>query len=312
MSSTSYYLAPMEGVTTWIYRKTHAEVYGPMDKYFIPFIEPHEKRDFKTRELKEILPEHNEGIRAVPQILTNRAEGFCKLAYALKGMGYDEVNLNLGCPSKTVVSRKKGSGFLAFPEELDRFLDQIFLNQNVKISIKTRIGKENPEEFFRLLELFNKYPLEELIIHPRVQTDYYENEPKMDIYRAAQKESRNALCYNGDLFTEERIRKFCEAFPEEDRLMIGRGVIIDPGLLCGRNTKEQFQEFHGKLRQRYLEQDGGEQNVLFKMKELWFYQIHLFPDSERYAKKIRKVQRLAEYDQIIKELFRERDLRPLP
>lgn len=312
MSSMNYYLAPMEGVTTWIYRRTHAEVYGPLDKYFIPFIEPHEKRDFKIRELKEILPDHNEGIRVIPQILTNRAEGFFRLAHVLKEMGYDEVNLNLGCPSKTVVSRKKGSGFLAYPEELDHFLEEIFSGQEVRISVKTRLGKENPEEFARLLEIFNKYPLEELIIHPRVQTDYYQNEPRMDCYAAARKKSRNPLCYNGDLFTEERICKFRKDFPEEDRLMVGRGIIINPGLLCGKNTKETFREFHDRLCERYLEQDGGEQNVLFKMKELWFYQIHLFPDSERFAKQIRKVQRLSEYQQIIKELFQERDLCPLP
>lgn len=308
--NVSFYLAPLEGITTWIYRKTHAEVYGPLDKYFIPFIEPHEKRDFKTRELKEILPEHNEGIRAVPQILTNRADGFCRLSHTLKEMGYHEINLNLGCPSKTVVSRKKGSGFLAFPEELDRFLEEIFSRQEVRISVKTRIGKENPEEFEQLLEIFNRYPLEELIIHPRVQADHYQNEPRTDVYKAARKGSLNPLCYNGDLFTKERIRKFREAFPEEDRLMIGRGVIIDPGLLCARNTKEKFLEFHEKLCRRYLEQDGGEQNVLFKMKEIWFYQIHLFPDAERYAKQIRKASGLPEYERIVKELFRERDFRP--
>lgn len=312
MNQIHYYLAPMEGVTTWIYRKTHAEIYGPLDKYFIPFIEPHEKRDFKTRELKEILPEHNEGIRAVPQILTNRAEGFRKLAHVLNGMGYEEVNLNLGCPSKTVVSRKKGSGFLAFPEELNRFLEEIFTGQEGKISVKTRIGKENPEEFFRLLEIFNQYPLEELIIHPRVQTDFYQNEPRLDIYQIARKESKNPLCYNGDLFTKQRISTFREIFPGEDRLMIGRGVITDPGLISSRNTKEAFREFHDRLCERYLEQDGGGQNVLFKMKELWFYQIHLFPDSERYAKQIRKASRLSEYEQIVKELFGEREFRPLP
>lgn len=312
MSGISFYLAPMEGVTTWIYRKTHAEVYGPLSKYFIPFVEPHEKRDFKTRELKEIVPEHNEGIRAIPQILTNRAEGFLRLAHAFKEMGYEEINLNLGCPSKTVVSRKKGAGFLAFPEELDHFLEEIFSKQDMRISVKTRLGKENPEEFERLLEIFNKYPLEELIVHPRVQTDYYQREPRTDVYKKARLGSENPLCYNGDLFTNARIQSFRDLFPEEDRLMIGRGVIIDPGLISGQNTKEKFREFHEKLCGRYLEQDGGEQNVLFKMKELWFYQIHLFPDSERYAKRIRKASRLREYEQIIEELFCERELRQFP
>ena len=304
-----YYLAPMEGITTWIYRKAHAEVYGALDKYFIPFLETHEKRDFKIRELQEILPEHNEGIRAVPQILTKHAEGFIRTARALKSLGYDEINLNLGCPSKTVVSRHKGSGFLAFPEELDRFLEEIFDALDVKLSIKTRVGKDSPEEFGRLLHIYNKYPLEELIIHPRIQADYYKKEPRMECYEEAQRGSRNPLCYNGDLFTGSRIRRFCEKYPEEERLMIGRGLILNPGLIC-KGTKEQLQEFHGRLVDGYLDRGLSETSVLFKMKELWFYQIHLFTDTKRYEKQIRKVQNLSEYQKIVEELLRERELFP--
>ena len=207
-------MAPLESVTTWVYRQAHVKVYGKLDKYFIPFLEPHEKRDFKIRELQEILPEHNEGIYAVPQILTNRSEGFIRLAKALKGWGYEEVNLNLGCPSKTVVTKGKGSGFLARPEELDRFLAEIFdaLSGEVKISVKTRIGRDDPEEFPALLELFNKYPMEELIIHPRVQKDGYGNVPRMEKYELAERESRNPLCYNGDLYTREQIAAFKQTF----------------------------------------------------------------------------------------------------
>ncbi len=210
--TVKYYMAPLESVTTWIYRQAHAKIYGRLDKYFIPFLEPHEKRDFKTRELQEILPEHNENISAVPQILTNRSEGFIKLAKALKDWGYEEINLNLGCPSKTVVTKGKGSGFLAKPEELERFLTEIFdaLSGEVKISVKTRIGKEDPEEFPALLELFNKYPMEELIIHPRVQKDGYGNVPRLELYELAEKQSVNPLCYNGDLYTREQIRNFAE------------------------------------------------------------------------------------------------------
>lgn len=300
---TIYYFAPMEGITTWIYRQAHAKVYGPLPKYFIPFLEPHEKRDFKTRELKEILPKHNEGICAVPQILTNRAEGFRKLADALKRFGYGEVNLNLGCPSRTVVSKGKGSGFLSYPEELDHFLEEIFAGTDLKISVKTRIGRERPEEFERLLEIYNKYPLEELIIHPRLQTDLYKGEPRRQIYREARAKSRNHLCYNGDLFTRGHIRIFSGQFPEEDRLMIGRGLLMDPGLLCEGSTPEQFREFQEYLLEGYTEQGLGDTNVLFKMKELWAYQIHRFSDKERWARKLRKVQRLSEYVQVVDELL---------
>lgn len=306
-----YYMAPLESVTTWIYRQAHAKIYGRLDKYFIPFLEPHEKRDFKTRELQEILPEHNENIYAVPQILTNRSEGFIKLAKALKDWGYEEVNLNLGCPSKTVVTKGKGSGFLAKPEKLERFLTEIFdsLSGEVKISVKTRIGKEDPEEFPALLKLFNKYPMEELIIHPRVQKDGYGNVPRLELYELAEKQSVNPLCYNGDLYTREQIRNFAERFPGTERLMFGRGFLRDPGLLYneGKDSKdifEKFWAFHDLVYEGYQERNMGDRNVLFKMKELWSYQVYQFSEPERLFKTFKKVQDCNEYEQMIRNLRR--------
>ena len=309
--TVKYYMAPLESVTTWIYRQAHAKIYGRLDKYFIPFLEPHEKRDFKTRELQEILPEHNENIYVVPQILTNRSEGFIKLAKALKDLGYEEINLNLGCPSKTVVTKGKGSGFLAKPEELERFLTEIFdaLSGEVKISVKTRIGKEDPEEFPALLELFNKYPMEELIIHPRVQKDGYGNVPRLELYELAEKQSVNPLCYNGDLYTREQIRNFAERFPGTERLMFGRGFLRDPGLLYneGKDSKdifEKFWAFHDLVYEGYQERNMGDRNVLFKMKELWSYQVYQFSEPERLFKTFKKVQDCNEYEQMIRNLRR--------
>lgn len=309
--TVKYYMAPLESVTTWIYRQAHAKIYGRLDKYFIPFLEPHEKRDFKTRELQEILPEHNENIYAVPQILTNRSEGFIKLAKALKDWGYEEINLNLGCPSKTVVTKGKGSGFLAKPEELERFLTEIFdaLSGEVKISVKTRIGKEDPEEFPALLELFNKYPMEELIIHPRVQKDGYGNVPRLELYELAEKQSVNPLCYNGDLYTQEQIWNFAERFPGTERLMFGRGFLRDPGLLYnkGKDPKdifEKFWAFHDLVYEGYQERNMGDRNVLFKMKELWSYQVYQFSEPERLFKTFKKVQDCNEYEQMIRNLRR--------
>ena len=309
--TVKYYMAPLESVTTWIYRQAHAKIYGRLDKYFIPFLEPHEKRDFKTRELQEILPEHNENIYVVPQILTNRSEGFIKLAKALKDWGYEEINLNLGCPSKTVVTKGKGSGFLAKPEELERFLTEIFdaLSGEVKISVKTRIGKEDPEEFPVLLELFNKYPMEELIIHPRVQKDGYGNVPRLELYELAEKQSVNPLCYNGDLYTREQIRNFAERFPGTERLMFGRGFLRDPGLLYneGKDSKdifEKFWAFHDLVYEGYQERNMGDRNVLFKMKELWSYQVYQFSEPERLFKTFKKVQDCNEYEQMIRNLRR--------
>ena len=179
----NYYFAPLEGITGYIYRNTYEKHFGGISKYFTPFITTNQHFKIQNREKKDILPENNRGIYLVPQILTNNAEQFIDMARKIQDLGYQEINLNLGCPSRTVVTKKKGSGFLAYPEELNQFLDEIFWAcQDMEISIKTRIGMENAEEFDRILQIYNKYPLKELIIHPRLQSDYYKNHPNMDVF----------------------------------------------------------------------------------------------------------------------------------
>lgn len=302
-----YSFAPMEGITGYIYRNAHHDFFSGADCYYTPFITPKKGKNFTTRELNDVLPEHNEGMKVIPQILSNQAEGFLLVAERLKEMGYEEVNLNLGCPSGTVVAKKKGAGFLACPEELDRFLDAVFEKAQVKISIKTRIGKESPEEFRRLLTIFNKYPLEKLIIHPRVQTDFYKNEPNLEVFGQALSESKNPVCYNGDLFDMDKIGALCEKFPQVESVMLGRGLLVNPALLEGTEAvdKKRFMDFEERLVNDYLEVLSGERDVLFKMKELWFYRGKLYQDQENCLKKIRKAQRLSEYRAAVRALVME-------
>lgn len=295
-----YYFAPMEGITGYIYRNAHHAFFPSMDRYYTPFITPKKGKSFTVREWNDILPEHNKGIRVIPQILTNQAEGFLKAAAQLKSLGYEEVNLNLGCPSRTVAAKNKGAGFLAFPKELDLFLEQIVSGCDMRLSVKTRIGKEDPEEFGTLLKIFNKYPLERLIIHPRLQTDYYKNTPNLTVFKGALSDSINPVCYNGDLFTKDRIRDFVRQFPQTDAVMLGRGLLVNPGL--AENLTEdtapdirRIREFMDRLAKEYAGVLSGERDVLFKMKELWSYLGYLFPDGEKYLKKVRKSQNLAEY-----------------
>ena len=309
-----YYLAPLEGITTYVYRNAYHRYFHPMDKYFTPFIVPHKDKRFNTRELKELSPEHNKGLLVVPQLLTNNAEDFLKTAGDIVAMGYEEINLNLGCPSKTVVTKKKGSGFLEYPDELDRFLYKIFEKADFQISIKTRIGKNSTHEFYRLLEIYNKYPIEELTIHPRIQTDYYKNTPNLDVYQFAYKESKNKLCYNGDIHSKETYNMFTSRFPNTDAIMLGRGVIHNPGLVDaivdGKNlSKETLYVFHNDILEEYIKISSGDRNVLFKMKELWFYMIDLFEDADKIAKKIKKTEKIKEYEGIIYTLFTTYELR---
>lgn len=318
-----YYLAPMEGITGYIYRNALQEFFKVPDKCITPFISPNQNRCMNSREKRDVAPENNQGLHIVPQIMTNRAENFIKTAKALKELGYTEVNLNLGCPSGTVVAKKRGSGFLAVPEQLDEFLEEIFEKSELKISIKTRLGIEKEEEFFKILDIYNKYPLSELIIHPRVQKDFYKNPPHMELFREAIRRSRHELCYNGDLFTVQDIWAFQQDFPEIDCIMLGRGLVVNPGLLnllseeegsggtknvSSQVTKERIRAFHDRILEDYGQELDGEKNLLYKMKEVWFYMLRLFPDSEKVAKKIKKAQHLSEYQEIIDKLFREKEL----
>ena len=303
-----YYLAPLEGITTYVYRNAYHKHFKKMDKYFTPFIVPHKDKKFNTRELKELSPEHNHGLNVVPQLLTNNAEDFLKTAKDIVQMGYKEINLNLGCPSKTVVTKKKGSGFLEYPEELDRFLDEIYGNADFKISVKTRIGKDSPDKFYQLLEIYNKYPIEELTIHPRIQIDYYQNTPNLDMFKVAYEESKNPICYNGDIRTTDNLTSLTQQFPDLKHVMIGRGIIHNPGLLTHLD-KETLLSFHNMILEEYIKISSGERNVLFKMKELWFYMLSLFEDAEKVGKKIKKTERLKEYESIINMLFNAYDLR---
>lgn len=304
----NYYLAPLEGITTYIFRNAYHEYFRPADKYFTPFIVPHTKKDFNSRELNEILPEHNKGMKLVPQILTNNADDFVRTANKICQYGYDEVNLNLGCPSKTVVSKYRGSGFLAKQGELDRFLDAVYEGLDMKVSIKTRIGKDDPDEFYELIQIYNKYPIEELIIHPRTQKDFYKNTPNLKIFGDAVKLSKNPLCYNGNLFTDKDMENFSAQFPDIDTVMLGRGIIMNPGLIeemegRGPVNLERIKKFHDKLYADYKEINFGERNVLFKMKELWGYMLHSFPGSQKCAKKIRKSEKFYQYEEAVDELF---------
>ena len=309
----NFYFAPMEGVTGYIYRNAHNAFFHNIDKYFSPFIFPNQSEKFKTRELIDILPENNQGLVLIPQLLTNNAKDFIHTSKKIKLMGYNEINLNLGCPSGTVVSKNRGSGFLSKRKELDEFLEEIFSEAITKISIKTRIGKDQPEEFYELMEIYNKYPMEELIIHPRIQKDFYKNKPNLKIFKDALALSKNPVCYNGDIFTMKDYKGFSTDFPSVNTVMLGRGLIANPALTSHitnniKLDKKVLKDFHDKIYEDYKGILFGHRNVLFKMKEVWFYMLPMFSDNEKYAKKIKKAEKLCDYDVAVSSLFREQDI----
>ncbi len=313
--SMRYYLAPMEEVTGYVFRNLVCEMFGEFDKVFSPFATPSAtKKIFRTRDLRDIAPSNNEGRYLVPQMLTNDPDRFMDGAQVLYDMGYREVNLNLGCPSNTVVAKNRGSGMLRDLTVLDAFLLEIF--QRVKerwgsafsISAKVRVGIREPSEFEEIYRTLSMHPFSELIIHPRVQKDFYNNTPHMEAFDMAAADPFAKLCYNGDIYTVDDLAHFCARYPSADCVMMGRGIVRNPALLReikgGAPIKmSERKEFHDRLYDGYLEMLGAEKDVLFKMKEIWYYWQYAFPGKDKMIKTLLRTKKPEEYRQTAKNIF---------
>ncbi|WP_028234304.1 tRNA dihydrouridine synthase [Pseudobutyrivibrio sp. MD2005] len=309
------YLAPLEGVTDSIYRNTFEIYYGGVDKYFTPFISPNSTFKFTAREFRDINPETNNIKTTVPQLLTNNSEHFLWAVKEIASLGYKEINFNLGCPSGTVVAKKKGSGLLFYPEELDKMLYEVFegLPSGVDISIKTRLGKNDPEEFYEILDIYNKYPISELTIHPRIQSDFYKAPIRPEFFDYATIHSKAPLVFNGDVNSVGNINDLYRKYDNLNAIMIGRGLIANPGLAlaCKKGLEDKdisldltlFKKFHDDLLAQYTEILSGEKPVLHRMKEfLAFWQIN-FQGEEKIIKKLRKSNRICEYRDYVNTLI---------
>ena len=306
MVDITLYAAPMEGLTTCLWRQAHREIFGGVDKYFTPFLSPNANLCFQRRELDEIPGEPD----TVPQLLTNRSEHFIWAARKLQTLGYEEVNFNLGCPSGTVTAKRKGSGLLAYPEELERCLDGIFdALPDMRVSIKTRIGKNDPAEWEALLALYSRYPIHELIVHPRIQKEFYKGAVHRDAFDRALAVYPGRLAYNGDLFTAADVAAFHERYPRTDTVMTGRGLMADPAL--GRRlrggaaaSRQELEALHDQLLEGYRLRLSGSAPVLHRMRELWNYLNERYEGVERSLKAIRKAGDIASYETAAREILR--------
>lgn len=306
--------APLDGITKVVFRRVWHRYFGGADRYFIPFFSPTGQHILTDRDRRELDPANNGEMPLVPQVMTRVAGDFLWAAEVAADMGYTEVNLNLGCPSGTVTAKGKGSGFLTKPEELDRFFDEVFSKIDMPVSVKTRLGIASQEEFGRLLEVYDRYPIACLTIHARVQKEKYRGPVHLDAFAQALAESKNPVCYNGDLRTVEEVRAFEERFPAADTVMIGRGAVADPALLRKLRggpaaTKEELQAFMQELYRAYQDFYGQVGPAAQRMKEVWFYLNHLFENGERLDKKMRRSRGPGEYEAIEAAIFRDLPLR---
>lgn len=319
------YMAPMEGLTDYTFRNAYETVFGKgrVAKYFMPFISPNQSEKFLAKEIRDIDPANNATLKAIPQVMANDPRDFiwtCKMLF--EEYGYDEINLNAGCPSGTVFSKFKGSGMLREIYRLEKFLDGVFEDQfirdNIKVSVKTRIGVESPSEFSDILETYNNYPLEELIVHPRVRTDYYRNHVNLEAFREAVANSKNKLVFNGDIFTRKNYLSLIKDFPEIDAYMLGRGLIADPALInvISAADSEQYvrdmdadkadmKKLHDLVLEARTAIMPGDTHAIHRMKEMWCYMEYVFTDCKKEIKAVKKSQRLVDYRIAVDVFFKK-------
>lgn len=314
--------APLEGLTAEPYRRVHAAVFGGADDYYTPFYAP-SAIGLAKKDLDRILAETS-GKNSPPtvvQFLANRVPDFCKAAMQLAERGINEVNLNLGCPSGTVTGKGRGSGFLAKPDELDRFFDGVFSYfathaPHFRLTVKTRIGFSDEDEAVGLSELYNRYPIAELIIHPRLRSDMYRGKPRMAAYRYMAEHAKMPVCYNGDIFTVEDYRRVTEELPGLAHIMIGRGAVANPALFLAckgedvGDFKARLRLMHDRLVEENLVALGSPHFTVCRMADLWAYMVYLFFDTPHpFVRDIHHCATVGEYKSRIATLFREHPLR---
>lgn len=313
--SVMFSLAPMEGLTGYVFRRVHAECFGALDRYYTPFIAPPRVgTHFGGRMRKEVIPALNEGLDVVPQLLTKNADEFVWAAHILAERGYQEVNLNLGCPSGTVVAKGRGSGFLGHPDELEAFLRDICARSPLPVSVKTRLGVESDAEYERLLDIYCSLPLAELIVHPRVRKDFYKGLPRREFYGETLDRAPFKVAYNGDIFGLDDLDALLKEYPETQHVMIGRGILTNPALVRMAKggpaaTALELRRFHDKLFESYEVEVSG--NAVGRMKEWWSYAKHAFVDPVAVYRVVRKVRKADEYRAAVDRVFDTQELAPV-
>ena len=191
---------------------------------------------------------------------------------------------------------------------MDRFLDAVFTEAGGPISVKTRIGVERPEEFGPILEVYNRYPLAGLIVHPRVMRQLYRGQADRDTFEAALPACKAPVCYNGDITTPADLAALAARWPGLEGLMAGRGLIADPALFRkGRGgpaaSREELRGYFAELYAGYTAAFGSPQAAISRMKAHWHEAIALFEGADKLEKQLKKLRDPWEYEVTVSQLF---------
>lgn len=308
------YLAPVQGITDRIYRNLFPVYFKGVDVAIAPFISSVKKMKPENNLLREFYPDRNTGIPTIPQIMSSNPDDFTTLANALSDIGYGTVNWNIGCPFPMVVKRGRGAGMLCYPDRVESFLEKAMPAIKPKLSIKLRIGFKYPDEVLELIPIFNRFPLEELIIHPRTGVQMYEGEVDLDVFGQCLNLSKHRVVYNGDIDSLEKLEMLALRFGSVERWMIGRGLLRDPFLAekIKFNTEKPYNEkikivraFHDQLFTEYSKILYGPAHITNKMKEIWTYMGGFFENAKKIQKRIHKTHHKDNYVDVVNKVFDE-------
>ncbi len=306
-----FYLAPIRGVTDAPFRTIFHHHFPYFDGAVAPFINPQRFANLKHKFLQDVLPEHNQQLPLVPQVLYNTSEDFINLGKKLEDMGYEHINWNLGCPAPQVANKKRGSGLLPHPDRIIKIVDDIHASLKAKISIKTRLGFSNSGDLEILLPQLETFPLIELIIHPRIGKQLYKGEVDLNGFARCLEMTSHQVVYNGDIKTTDDFTERATMFPQVKRWMLGRGALADPFLvakikgvtLSEDDRSRKLRDFHDAIYDDLCHRLSGPSHLLNRMKQIWAYLIESFPGNHKVLKKIRKSRTIEQYCQAVKILL---------
>lgn len=300
------YLAPLQGLTDWIFREAFTQHIGTFDKTFTPFVRVQNGEFFRPSQCNDLLPAHNRFQKPVPQFLGNDAESFKRFESLCLENNYSEVNINMGCPYPMVTGRKMGAGILPHPEIVSKLLEDIFTNTHLKISVKCRLGMESPNELEQLIPIFNDFPFTEIIIHPRIGKQQYKGSVDTEAFTKYAVLMKHPVFYNGDILTAEDAERIQKLIPI-DGIMIGRGILQNPFLLNEIRNKEiskeerrtKLRNFHSGIIENCKQKYSGDQHFLKRLEEMWSYHAENFENGKKIFKQIKKCRTLTEYEGIV-------------
>ncbi|MCG8410101.1 MAG: tRNA-dihydrouridine synthase family protein [Bacteroidales bacterium] len=295
-------LAPIQGITDYVFRNVFLKYFSGVDYMYSPFLRLDKDNNLRNSKIRDILPENNKINNMIPQIMTNSSDGLIFLCNFLGDKGYNEINWNLGCPFPMVANRKLGSGLLPFHHEIGKILDESMPKLNLKLSIKMRLGYENPNDINDILPILEKYPLSEIIIHPRTAKQMYKGEVNLEAFENSLQLTKHNISYNGNINTVDDFKYLKERFPQINSWMLGRGIVSNPFLasdiknenICN-NKRNQFKLFHTELSETYLNLQSGNSHFINKMKGFWEYFSLSFTNRHKVYKRIKKAKTQADY-----------------